>query len=253
MELEQYIRALEAGPPPTGPAGEDRSRELRYMREHTFRFRAMLAAMPESTAALRIVDIGVTQFTIFLRRRFPQHEFWAVDLNDASRPRCVAAGIEHRVCNLNCEKLPLADESFDLAIFTETLEHIYAPPSRVLADIRRVLKPGGRLILSVPNFAALHKRIKLLLGRQILPDADQVFKGDGTGHLHEYTLAEISGLVRCAGFRIERRACLTWSVAETLACRHRPLRDRLVRSVYHLVQSAWPTFRTTLFLVTTRL
>ncbi len=253
VELKQYIRELEAGPPPTGSAGEDRAWELDYMREHAFRFRAMLAAMPVGAAPLRVVDIGPTPFTLFLRRCFSQHEFWAVDLTEALRARCAAAGIEHRVCNLNRERLPLADESFDVALFTETLEHIYAPPSRVLGDIRRVLKPGGRLILSVPNIAVLHKRLKLLAGRQILHDAERALSGDGSGHLHEYTMAEISGAVRRAGLRIERRRYLTWTVADTLACRHRPLRARLLRTGYHLAQRVWPSFRTTLFLVTTRI
>lgn len=252
MELEQYIQAIEAGPAQTGPAGEDRPQDASYLREASFRFRAILAAMPESTAPLRIVDIGATLFSVFLRQRYPQHEFWCVDRDDVFRPRLIAAGFQHRICDLNCEKLPLADESFDLVIFTQILEHLYTPPSRVLTDIRRVLKPGGRLILSVPNFAALHKRLKLLLGRQILPDPDQAFSGDGSGHLHEYTLAEITRLLRRNGFRIERRACLTWSIADTLACRHRPLSDRLVRSVYHAVQWVWPTFRTTLLLVASR-
>jgi SAM-dependent methyltransferase len=244
VDLNQYIRELEAAG--TSPA------DLRYMRESTCRFRAILATIPNGPAPLRILDIGPTSFTVFLRRRFPQHEFWCVDLSDAARARYTAEQIEHRVCDLNRDRLPLADEFFDLVIFTEVLEHLGIPPSRVLADIRRVLKPGGRLVLSVPNFAVLHKRIKLLLGRQVLPDPDRAFSGDGTGHLHEYTRAEIKSLARRAGFRIERVACLTWTPLDTWACRHRPLHDRLVRSAYHLVQWTWPTFRTILFLIATK-
>jgi len=45
--------------------------------------------------------------------------------------------------------LPLGDSSVDCVILTEVLEHIYEPRS-VLAELRRVLKPGGRLLGTVP-------------------------------------------------------------------------------------------------------
>jgi SAM-dependent methyltransferase len=48
------------------------------------------------------------------------------------------------------EQIPLADASFDLAICTQMLEYV-AEPAAVLAEIHRVLKPGGYLMLSVPS------------------------------------------------------------------------------------------------------
>lgn len=47
--------------------------------------------------------------------------------------------------------LPFADASFDCVICAEVLEHI-VPFEAVLAEIRRVLKPGGVLAVSVPRF-----------------------------------------------------------------------------------------------------
>lgn len=48
------------------------------------------------------------------------------------------------------EPLPFADQSFDLVWFTEVIEHLN-DPSRTLAEVERVLKPGGNLLLSTPN------------------------------------------------------------------------------------------------------
>jgi len=45
--------------------------------------------------------------------------------------------------------LPFADERFDSAVCFEVLEHVFNP-DEVLAELRRVLKPGGRLLLSIP-------------------------------------------------------------------------------------------------------
>ena len=45
--------------------------------------------------------------------------------------------------------LPFDDDSFDVVIISNAL-HIIPAPEKVLAEIRRVLRPGGRLI--APNF-----------------------------------------------------------------------------------------------------
>lgn len=48
------------------------------------------------------------------------------------------------------EKLPYEDHTFDLVVSLETMEHI-DDPDAFLAEVRRVLKPGGTVILSCPN------------------------------------------------------------------------------------------------------
>ena len=46
--------------------------------------------------------------------------------------------------------LPCADDSFDLVIGVEVIEHV-ADKSLLIAEIRRVLRPGGRVFLTTPN------------------------------------------------------------------------------------------------------
>jgi SAM-dependent methyltransferase len=50
---------------------------------------------------------------------------------------------------------PVADGSADVVLATETLEHV-VDPSRFLAEARRCLRPGGRIILTVPFSARWH-------------------------------------------------------------------------------------------------
>ncbi len=52
------------------------------------------------------------------------------------------------------QALPFADGSFDLVVSLETLEHV-PDPNRGLAELVRVTRPGGRLILSGPNYLNL--------------------------------------------------------------------------------------------------
>ena len=50
----------------------------------------------------------------------------------------------------NAERIPFPSQEFDLVLCTQMLE--YAPdPGLVLSEIHRVLKPGGRVLLSVPS------------------------------------------------------------------------------------------------------
>jgi SAM-dependent methyltransferase len=55
----------------------------------------------------------------------------------------------------DARRMPLADASMDVVLITQVLEHI-PEPIAVIAEIRRVLKPGGTLLLSVPSIFPQH-------------------------------------------------------------------------------------------------
>src|SRR5436190_4740066 len=67
-------------------------------------------------------------------------------LSDRSRPDVIASALQ----------IPFADEAFDTVVSTEVLEHV-AEPRRALGEMRRVLKPGGYLILSTPMYWPRHE------------------------------------------------------------------------------------------------
>src|SRR5436190_4455510 len=58
-------------------------------------------------------------------------------------------GVEIRTGNLD-SRLPYDDDSFDVVVCVEGLEHI-ANPSNAVSEFARLLRPGGRLVISVPN------------------------------------------------------------------------------------------------------
>jgi len=53
-------------------------------------------------------------------------------------------------------RLPIAEETFDVVLCTQVLEHI-ADPERVLREAQRILRPGGLVVLTVPFLAAEHE------------------------------------------------------------------------------------------------
>jgi SAM-dependent methyltransferase len=85
-------------------------------------------------------------------RGFEVHGF---EINEAA-----AAGADPRarICvgpNLAAVRYP--DASFDQVIVWHVLEHL-PDPRETLVEIRRILKPGGRIVVSVPNFNSLQAR-----------------------------------------------------------------------------------------------
>jgi ubiquinone/menaquinone biosynthesis C-methylase UbiE len=74
----------------------------------------------------------------------------AVEPNDGmqrrARPRIEASGFPVEVIQGTAERLPLADAGFDTAVSTLTLCTV-ADPARVLAELRRVLRPSGQLLV----------------------------------------------------------------------------------------------------------
>ena len=67
--------------------------------------------------------------------------------------------------NIECESLPFEDESVDIIIVNQILEHckeIYW----IFHEISRVLKINGIIVIGVPNLSSLHNRMFLLFGKQ---------------------------------------------------------------------------------------
>ena len=125
----------------------------------------------------------------------------------AFREAVADRGVDYRECDLGREPLPFADNSFDFAAYTDVIEHHPFSPKRVLAEIHRVLVPGGRLILATPNHASIYNRIKLLFGGSVNDNFDYFFNMNADaqtydGHHREFTRAEIRSALEQTGFRV---------------------------------------------------
>jgi SAM-dependent methyltransferase len=72
-------------------------------------------------------------------------------------------GIKGIVADVNRDSLPLDDNTIDIVLFQEVIEHLYNS-DLIMTEIRRVLKPKGLLILSTPNLASWTNRVALLFG-----------------------------------------------------------------------------------------
>lgn len=126
-------------------------------------------------------------------------EVTGLDVNpgmlEVARSAAPELGIEW--CQASAETMPLPDETFDVVLCQMSLQFVPDRPA-ALREMRRVLAPGGRLILNVPGPAApMFEFLAEAMGRHVAPEAVgfvlAVFA------LHDET--EIEGLLRDAGFR----------------------------------------------------
>jgi SAM-dependent methyltransferase len=92
--------------------------------------------------------------------------------------------------------LPYADSTFDRALCLDVLEHLtFEEQPRALAELFRVLKPGGVLLVSIPNLAHLQSRIHFLLQGRLIRTASE-YKHPGDRPATDYiVLAQRAGFV----------------------------------------------------------
>jgi len=107
--------------------------------------------------------------------------------------------------NIEKDKLPYKDSYFDLILMTELIEHLTVNPLVYLAEVKRVLKPKGILLITTPNAAHLKNRSKLLLGRSPSFSLNQLYEtGNHDGsiyhrHNREFTMSELKHILKRAG------------------------------------------------------
>ncbi|HEX7191647.1 MAG TPA: class I SAM-dependent methyltransferase, partial [Thermoanaerobaculia bacterium] len=96
------------------------------------------------------------------------------------------------------EIVSLIHERFDWIVGGDIVEHLDEPWS-FLAELRRISKPGGRLLLSLPNLANISLVNDLLRGR-----FDYVYMGlTCAGHLRFFTRRSIGDMLDIAGWSVE--------------------------------------------------
>jgi SAM-dependent methyltransferase len=157
----------------------------RYREHHEAeRSREFVFAEPERRAlfaryvggpGLRVLDVGC-RYGALTRSYLEGNEVVGVDVDREALEEAAKLGIETHWADADAA-LPFDADSFDVAVAGELLEHI-RDPAGLVAEARRVLRPGGRLVASVPNGFRLKNRLLFLAGRE--PEED-------TTHLHLFS------------------------------------------------------------------
>jgi len=157
---------------------------LQQLRAHTSKTCAMLDAGCAEGIYMHAL-IGGVRIAVGLDISLPK----LARAHSRSRP---GAGLSFAMANL--ERIPLASGSFDVVLCVETLEHV-PDHGAAIAELHRVLMPGGIFIVSVPT------EKNELRGSY----KQQLQWHEKSGHLHSFSREELGHLLEAAGFSICRR------------------------------------------------
>ncbi|MBI4776957.1 MAG: class I SAM-dependent methyltransferase [Deltaproteobacteria bacterium] len=112
-------------------------------------------------------------------------------------------------CDIETEKLPFGNNSFDAIIFNEIFEHLRINPIFTLSEVLRVMKPKALLVLSSPNLRSLKGIINILFkGRahsccgNIYAEYRKLETLGHMGHVREYTEMEVVEFLENIGFSV---------------------------------------------------
>ena len=100
--------------------------------------------------------------------------------------------------NIERDPFPYPPASFDCVLFCEILEHLLIAPDHAAAEIARIVRPGGYVIVSTPNATRLTNLYFLALGHSIWEWYSP--NGPYGRHNREFTLTEVRNLLQRNGF-----------------------------------------------------
>jgi demethylmenaquinone methyltransferase/2-methoxy-6-polyprenyl-1,4-benzoquinol methylase len=159
--------------------------------------RAVVQELRPDISSLRILDVGCATGRLLERlAEAGATQLFGVDLAPrilevaAERLSKTGTSVDLRTADAE-DRLPWDDESFDAVTLTGVLHHFFRPRD-ALTEVRRVLRPGGRLLIIDPCFFPP--------ARQIINAALHVAPHDGDCHF--YSAADAAALLTDVGFEV---------------------------------------------------
>lgn len=144
---------------------------VRYV--HVQRLRMAIKYFPNNDK-LKVLDAGCGEGHLLEKLHFkkPSNTYYGVDVTDIALRKASARCPFAILAPYDIIALPFEDDFFDVVIATETLEHVFEY-EKAIAELKRVLKPGGVLMVTFPN-EILWTTARFLLGRRPLRVPDHV-------------------------------------------------------------------------------
>jgi SAM-dependent methyltransferase len=175
----------------------------------------ILRFIPNPRQRGRALELGSPPYQIsLLVRKLRNYDIEHTGFSVDGRPELVAdlenpeqgerVTLTSKCFDVERDRFPYEDDTFDLVIWCEVIEHLTVDPMHTLSEIHRVLRTGGSLVVSTPNVARADNVATLFYGRNIYDPYHLGSPFAGSRHVREYTYQELRSLVEGCGFAIER-------------------------------------------------
>jgi SAM-dependent methyltransferase len=178
-----------------------------YARGHVARIAHDLAHVERFAARDDlIVDIGAAPYLLTAALKEQGYQVEGIDIHPERFASSIAAfGLTVRRCDVEADRLPYQTGAVDVLVMNEIFEHLRINPIHTFAELRRVLRPGGLLLMSTPNGLSLTRLAALCLrgrpGPQIHEEYDKLDRLGHMGHVREYAVNEVLDFLRSASFQ----------------------------------------------------
>lgn len=172
----------------------------------------------EPNPGASLLDLGCDDgvLTAQFAKRVGTDDVQGCDFVSAALKRASRRGVQTSLADLNA-RLPYPTGRFDVVTTNQVIEHLF-DTDRFVAEIYRILKPGGYAVISTENLSSWHNIFSLMLGRPAFSqhvsakrhvgNPLSLLKGKtlprGFAHVKIFTLSGLKVLLELYGFAVER-------------------------------------------------
>jgi SAM-dependent methyltransferase len=193
-----------------------------YIDQNLIRFTRTLQAIPPASGHGRLLDVAGLANLIPCYQQMLGYD--RVSITSASKDSpFVPPGLEDSFqklenveisyFNVEFDPFPFPDQSFDTVICCEVIEHMTVDPMALMAEINRVCKPGGALVMTTPNIAGWKNLARMVAGSH--PMSFNSFSAiSNDRHNREYTPREMGAMLDDAGFDVVEQTTFSQSGLE---------------------------------------
>lgn len=163
----------------------------------------------------KILEVGCAagHLTALIASVFPKAEVIGIDVYKDAVVEAKARYPKLKFLVADAHKLPFKNQSFDLVVSSETIEHV-VDPSLMLSEIKRVLKPKGHAIVEMDSGSLLFRCIWFVWSNfgkgRVWHDA----------HLHPFRGGELESLILTRGFNITEKQFSHFGMAVSFLLTH---------------------------------
>lgn len=184
----------------------------------------------------KILDIGCGDGLILrsIKNKFKNTSLFGIDLSEDNQKFLKQHNILVQGVDISSEKLPFKDNSLDIIICTEVIEHVF-DCQHMVNEMYRVLKKNGTLFITTHNSFNFYMRLKYLLG--IIPTGSLDVTGSTQGeHIHLFNKTIFRKLFLNAGFRIQNMQDYSWFKLSSVQLRTRYLTSLFANHLFFIIK-----------------